>query len=436
MEECISMNKTRSIAFHTLGCKLNFSETDSISRQFTGEGFREVDFGEQADIYVINSCSVTGKAEKRCRALIRQAHKHNPNAQIVVVGCYSQLAGKELLSLPGVKLVAGNTEKFSLFDHIRKLATESGKALLSDDTGQLPSGFVPTWSQDGRTRSFFKIQDGCDYKCAYCTIPLARGKSRSDSIAGTLRTAREIAGTDMKEVVLTGVNIGDFGKPHGESFFELLKEMTGIQGLERIRLSSVEPDLLNEEIIRLVADHPVLMPHFHIPLQSGSDEMLRAMGRRYTTALFADRVDTIRRHIPHACIAADVIVGYPGETREHFSETTDFIKNTDVSYLHVFTYSERANTRASGSSAQVEMAERKRRSAALQELSENKKRQFIRKNHGRCEYVLWEKEEQNGYMYGFTGNYLKVKTPFRPALVNQIQKVKLNNTDENGVYLV
>ena len=430
------MRKPQTIAFHTLGCKLNFSETDSISRQFAGEGFKEVNFSDPADIYVINSCSVTGKAEKRCRALIRQAHKHNPHAQIVVVGCYSQIAGKELLSLPGVSLVMGNTEKYSLFEHVRKLESGSDKPFVSEDTMQLPENFAPTWSQDGRTRSFFKIQDGCDYQCAYCTIPLARGKSRSDSIAGTLRTAREIAGTNMKEVVLTGVNIGDFGKPHGESFLELLKELTKVEGLERIRLSSVEPDLLTEDIIRLVADHPVLMPHFHIPLQSGSDAMLGAMGRRYTTALFAERVDTIRRYIPHACIAADLIVGYPEETAAHFKESLNFIQETDVSYLHIFTYSERAGTRAANLKSRVDMAERKRRSREMQELSSRKKKRFIEQNRGRREAVLWEKEEQGGYMFGFTGNYIKVKTPGRPGLANQVQEVTLNITDENGVYVV
>ncbi len=435
MAERKFMKKPPTIAFHTLGCKLNFSETDSISRQFAGEGFREVNFSDPADIYVINSCSVTGKAEKRCRALIRQAHTHNPLAQIVVLGCYSQIAGKELLSLPGVSLVMGNTEKYNLFEHVRKLESGSDKPFVSEDTMQLPENFVPTWSQDGRTRSFFKIQDGCDYQCAYCTIPLARGKSRSDSIAGTLRTAREIAGTDMKEVVLTGVNIGDFGKPHGESFLTLLKELTKVEGLERIRLSSVEPDLLTEEIIRLVADHPVLMPHFHIPLQSGSDAMLGAMGRRYTTALFAERVDTIRRFIPHACIAADLIVGYPGETGTHFNESLNFIQGIEVSYLHVFTYSERANTRAAGATDHVGVAERKRRSREMQELSDQKKKLFIEQNRGRREYVLWEKEEQGGYMFGFTGNYIKVKTPDQPGLANQVQEVTLNITDENGVYV-
>lgn len=436
MEESKFMRKPRTIAFHTLGCKLNFSETDSISRQFAGEGFREVNFSDPADVYVINSCSVTGKAEKRCRALIRQAHKHNPLAQIVVVGCYSQIAGQELLSLPGVSMVMGNSGKFNLFEQIRELGAEPGQPFLSDDTRRPPSDFIPTWSQDGRTRSFFKIQDGCDYRCAYCTIPLARGKSRSDSIAGTLRTARKIAGTNMKEVVLTGVNIGDFGKPRGESFLELLKELTKVEGLERIRLSSVEPDLLTEEIIRLVADHPVLMPHFHIPLQSGSEEILRAMGRRYTTTLFAERVDTIRRYIPHACIAADLIVGYPGETTAHFKESLDFIHSIDVSYLHVFTYSERANTKAANSPAPVDMTERKQRSREMQELSQRKKKQFIRQNRGRRESVLWEKEEQGGYMFGFTENYIKVKTLWQPGLVNQIQEVTLNIIDENGVYIV
>ncbi len=430
------MNKKKRIAFQTLGCKLNFSETSAISRQFSNGMYEQVPYDEPADIYVINSCTVTKKADKRCRALIRQAKSTNPACRIIVMGCYPQAGASDLMSLPGVSHLLDNTQKFRLLDYI-----EGMEKAVVDKTNMAEPGtgiprFVPAYSLGGRTRSFFKIQDGCDYNCSYCSIPLARGHSRSDTIAATVKTARKIAETDIKEVVLTGVNIGDFGKPHGESFFDLLKELIKIDGLLRIRLSSVEPDLLHDDIIRLVAAEPKLMPHFHIPLQSGSDAILRSMGRRYDTALFTSRVQAIRKHIPHACIAADLIVGYPEETDELFKESLRFISKTDVSYMHVFNYSEREHTRAIKSQHRVDPSERRRRSKMMQQLSAEKKNLFTEANRGLKTTVLWEKERQGHLLFGFTENYIKIKTSFDTRKVNAIQAVQLISTDKNGVYTV
>ncbi len=435
MHPC-KMNERKTIAFHTLGCKLNFSETSSISRKFPGGEFKQVGFGEKADIYVINSCSVTKNAEKRCKALIRQAMKRNPKAHVAVIGCFSQINPEELKAIPGVDIVLGNADKFNLFEHLKNLET-GGKQINPDlFPEERPEGFFPSYSMDDRTRSFFKIQDGCDYFCAYCTIPLARGRSRSDTIAGTLKTAREIARTSMKEIVLSGVNIGDFGKIHGETFYGFLKELVKIKGLERIRISSVEPDLLEDRIIELVAAEPKLMPHFHIPLQAGSDEVLKAMGRKYNISDFYKRVEKIRSLLPHACIAADLIVGFPSETNSLFEESLNFVKNTEVSYIHVFTYSERENTRAGKFPGQMPVAERNHRSRQMQELSAQKKKAFYYKNKDLETTVLWEKENQQGMMNGFTENYIKTKTPFQEDLVNEIVPVKLNIQDADGVYII
>ncbi len=430
------MQRKKTIAFNTLGCKLNFSETDSISRNFANGDYTIVPFTESADIYVINSCTVTKNAEKRCRELIRKAARTNPEAHVAVIGCYSEIKSQELAAIPGVSLVLGNNEKYALHEHLEKLNQDAVIAEPLTDRGKAPPSFTPAYSLDGRTRSFFKIQDGCDYKCAYCTIPLARGNSRSNSIAKTLEVAREIAQSDIKEVVLTGVNIGDFGKPHGETFHDLLKELVKTDGIDRIRLSSVEPDLLTDDIIRLVAGEEKLMPHFHIPLQSGSDTILKKMGRRYDTRLFADRVNFIRKHIPHACIAADLIVGYPDETAALFEESLHFIAGIDVSYLHVFTYSERDNTRAVRSLATVHPKERKQRSQQMQALSAEKKKAFLASNKGLQTKVLWEKDETGGFMHGFTENYIKVKTSFDINKANTIEHVVLNKQDEKGVYSV
>ncbi len=430
------MQGKRTIAFNTLGCKLNFSETDAISRNFAHGDYAIVSFAESADIYVINSCTVTKNAEKRCRELIRKAMKTNPEAHVAVVGCYSEISSQELAAIPGVSLVLGNNEKYALHEHLEKLNQDAVIAEPFPYTVDAPPSFMPAYSLDGRTRSFFKIQDGCDYKCAYCTIPLARGKSRSNSIAKTLEVAREIARSDIKEVVLTGVNIGDFGKPHDETFYGLLKELVKTDGIDRIRLSSVEPDLLTDDIIRLVANEEKLMPHFHIPLQSGSDTILKKMGRRYGTKRFADRVNFIKRHIPHACIAADLIVGYPDETTALFEESLQFIAGMDVSYLHVFTYSERDNTRAVKASATVHPKERKQRSQQMQALSAEKKKVFLASNKGLLTKVLWEKDDTRGFMYGFTENYIKIKTKFDINKANTIERIVLNKQDEKGVYII
>ncbi len=427
------MEKPHTLAFYTLGCKLNYSETASISNQLQARGYAIADFRERADTYIINSCTVTSNAEKRCRELIRKIRRINPKARVIIMGCYSQIKPEELCSLPGVSMVLGNKEKFDLARHLEETAERDPAAIAVKEA---PDNFVPTFSSGDRTRSFFKIQDGCDYLCAYCTIPRARGRSRSNTIRETLETARQIAGTAMKEVVLTGVNIGDFGKPHGESFFGLLQELVRIEGLERIRLSSVEPDLLSDDIIELVAAEPRLMPHFHMPLQSGSNAILKAMGRKYDTALFADRVARIRDHLPHACIAADVITGFPGESDDLFRESLDFITGTDISYMHVFTYSERENTRASSMNGTIPVSVSKQRSKELHALSGEKKLVFIHSNKGRREKVLWEKENLHGHMYGFTENYLRVKTAHDHTRTNRIEDVVLNITDDQGVYLV
>lgn len=448
--------KKQKIAFHTLGCKLNFTETSVISRSFKHDGFEQAGFGNLADIYVINSCSVTKNAEKRCKALIRQVMKRNPQAVVAVVGCYSQINPEELKKIPGVGLVLGNADKFNLFEHIKSLqqqspynakapveigiesdfdaATKTGASL--EETGSALDKFIPSWSEGDRTRSFFKIQDGCDYFCSYCTIPMARGRSRSDTIAETLQKAIQIAQSNVKEVVLSGVNIGDFGKQHNERFVDLLSEMVRIDGIERIRISSVEPDLLCDDIIHLVADNPKLMPHFHIPLQAGSDQVLKAMRRRYDTAFFQNRIDLIRSLMPDACIAVDLIVGFPTETNKLFEASYKVIRDVDLSYIHVFTYSDRELTKAKAMKDLVTAAERHERSKIMHELSKEKKKQFYQHNQGKTATVLWENDQHNGYMTGFTENYLKVKTPFDPSKVNQLQTVKLNNIGKDGVYIL
>ncbi len=427
------MKKQHTLAFYTLGCKLNYSETAAISNQLQAGGYAIADFRAHADTYVINSCTVTSNAEKRCRELIRKARRINPKARVIIMGCYAQINPEELCSLPGVSMVLGSKEKFDLSRHLEETAATEPAAIPAKEA---PDNFVQTFSSGDRTRSFFKIQDGCDYLCAYCTIPRARGRSRSNTIRETLETARQIAGTTMKEVVLTGVNIGDFGKPHGESFFGLLQELVRIEGLERIRLSSVEPDLLSDDIIELVAAEPRLMPHFHMPLQSGSNAILKAMGRRYDTARFADRVARIRTYLPHACIAADVITGFPGESDDLFRESLDFITDMAISYMHVFTYSERENTRASSMADRIPADVSRQRSTKLQALSKAKKDAFILSNQGRQEKVLWEKEKLKDHMYGFTENYVRVKTTYDTNRVNTIETVVLNKMDDHLVFII
>ena len=424
----------KRIAFQTFGCKLNFAETSTIARQMKEEGYEVVAHKEEADIYVINSCTVTGNAEKKCRAAIRQAKRRNPNARVAVIGCFSQMKEDDLSKMTEVDLVIGNEEKFMLKDYLKDdLYTGACHSFVGDISKS--DVFTPSWSSGDRTRSFFKIQDGCDYFCTYCTIPFARGRSRSATIAETIKTAREIAATGMREIILTGVNIGDFGTPNAESFFDLIKELDSVEGIDRMRISSIEPDLLNEEIISFMDSSDKFLPHFHIPLQSGSDKVLKSMKRKYAREVFAQRVTEIKEHMPHACIAADMIIGFPGETEEDFRDTYDFLDGLDISYMHVFTYSERPGTMAANMPGKLNNTEKRERSRVLHELSDKKKAAFYRQNIGSTRPVLFESDNSNGYMHGFTGNYLKVKTKYSEDLVNQIVSVKLDELDEEGIFL-
>jgi threonylcarbamoyladenosine tRNA methylthiotransferase MtaB len=424
----------KSIAFHHFGCKVNFAESSALSRQFRDKGYEIMDFKEKADVYVISSCIVTGVAEKKCRAAIRQAHKLNPGAQIAVIGCFSELKPQEIEKIEGVNLILGHQEKFNLLEQIEYLDSEVRTELPYH--GIKENGFVPSWSYGDRTRSFLKIQDGCDYYCAYCTIPLARGHSRSDTIENVVKNAREIVAGGVLEIILTGVNIGDFGKHNHESLYGLLKELEGIKEIPRIRLSSIEPDLLSDEIIGLIARSERFMPHFHIPLQSGSDKILAGMKRRYDTTLYRSRIRSIREKLPKACIAADVIVGFPGETGLDFTGTYSFIESLDISYLHVFSYSPRENTLALKLDSIVHDSVKKDRSEKLHHLSEEKKKHFYLENLGSEANVLFESGNTRGFMHGFTENYIKVKTPFNADNVNRILPVKLEKLDTDGVFLI
>lgn len=425
----------KKIAFQTFGCKLNFSETSSIAKSFINEGYTTVDYKDDADIYVINSCSVTGNAEKRCKTAIKQAHKRNPDAHIAIIGCFSQLSPNELAAFEGVDLVLGNKEKFQLFDHLKNLEKRENNAPIIK-AGELKKDFefFPSYSSGDRTRSFLKVQDGCDYFCTYCTIPYARGRSRSNSIESTLKIAREIAETEIKEIILTGVNVGDFGKLQNEKLIDLLKELDKIEGIERIRISSIEPELLTHEIIEFVANSKKFLPHFHIPLQSGSDSILKAMKRKYNCELFTDRISKIRSVIPDCMIAVDVIVGFPGETEDNFNETYEFIRDFDVNYAHVFSYSERPGTIAARISEKVHSKTIKERSRKLHQLSERKKQKFYLDHKTKKYQVLFESENNKSYIHGFTENYIKVKHKFETNLSNQIRTIILENIDDDGVY--
>lgn len=425
---------SKKVAFQTFGCKLNFSETSSMARTLKKEGFEQVDFDKNADVYVINSCSVTGNAEKKCKTVIKQAKKRNPEAKIAVVGCFSQLSPKELSAMGEVDIVLGNSEKFNLLAHINKLFDGSEQEV---EAGQIlkDKRFFPSFSMGDRTRSFLKIQDGCDYFCTYCTIPKARGLSRSGSVAETIKLAEEIGRSEIQEIVLTGVNIGDFGAKSDENFYDLCKALDQVEGIERIRISSCEPDLLTDEIIHLVSKSKKFMPHFHIPLQSGSDAVLKMMKRKYPRERFADRVRLIKSLMPDACIAADVIVGFPGESDALFEETMNFIRNLDLSYIHVFTFSERPGTVAARMSGKLSAQEKKKRSVALHTLSDEKKRAFYESCAGKETTVLLESDVHDDYIYGFTDNYIRVKIPFGPGLRNRIKNVKLMKIDSEGVFL-
>lgn len=429
------MNQYKKVAFYTLGCKLNFSETSTIARNFENQGFAKVDFDETPDIYVINTCSVTDNADKKCRQIVRKALQINPNAFVTMIGCYAQLKPQEISSIPGVDLVLGANEKFNILDHIEALEKKE-KAEVKATNIKETNDFIPSFSLGDRTRSFLKVQDGCDYFCSFCTIPLARGKSRNASIVETILEAKKIAQTEIKEVVLTGVNIGDFGQGGEENFFQLVQELDKIEGIERFRISSIEPNLLTNEIIEFVAQSKRFVPHFHIPLQSGSDKLLVAMRRKYLRALYQERVSKIKELMPQACIGVDVIVGFPGETEDEFMVTVNFINQLDVSYLHVFTYSERANTTAKKMADSVPLDVRRQRSKQLHILSDKKRRFFYETQIGSEHTVLFEAEESEGIMYGFTENYVKVKIPFKAEFVNQLITVKLINIDRDGIVKV
>src|SRR5690625_4959698 len=432
------MNDTKKVAFYTLGCKLNFSETSTIARNFTNEGFERVDFDEHADIYVINTCSVTESADKRFRTIVRQAQRVNPDAFVAAIGCYAQLKPEELAAVDGVDLVLGATEKFKLTDYLNDLSKNDKGEIHSCEIDDADF-YVGSYSIGDRTRAFLKVQDGCDYKCTYCTIPLARGISRSDTLENVLKNAKEISDQGIKEIVLTGVNIGDYGKgefgnkKHEHTFFDLVKALDQVEGIERLRISSIEPNLLKDETIEFVASSRSFVPHFHIPLQSGSNEILKKMRRRYLRELYVERVKKIKSLMPDACIGVDVIVGFPGETDEHFLETYHFLNELDISYLHVFTYSERDNTLAASMNDAVPMKVRNKRSKMLRGLSVKKRRSFYESQLEKTHTVLFEGENKKGYIHGFTENYVKVKTPWNPELVNTLHRIQLSKIDTDGL---
>lgn len=422
-------------AYYTLGCKLNFSETSTIAQSLNKEGFAKVNFDEGADVYVINTCSVTEQADKKCRNIVRKALSYNPDAFIAVIGCYAQLKPTEIAQIEGVDIVLGANEKFNILDYLADLSKKETTQIENEEIKHTKE-FVPGFSKGDRTRSFLKIQDGCNYFCAFCTIPLARGRGRNTSIAETVDKAKELAMTDVKEVVLTGVNIGDFGYGTDENFYQLIQELDKIEGIERFRISSIEPNLLSDEIIEFVAKSKRFVPHFHIPLQSASDLLLESMRRRYKSDLYRSRIEKIKSLMPECCIGVDVIVGFPGETDEEFEKTYNFLNELDISYLHVFTYSERDNTTALRLDGVVPIPKRKERNKMLTILSAKKKRAFYESQAERTDKVVFEASEDNGMMFGFTKNYLKVKTPFNPLMINQSSLVKLTELDRDGVYRI
>lgn len=425
---------SKRVAFYTLGCKLNFSETSAIGRIFQDAGYTPTPFHNPADIYVINTCSVTENADRKCRKVVREALSHSPNAYVVVVGCYAQLKPQEITEIPGVDMVLGAAEKFNIISHINDL-TKSSKPIIHNVPIAETNVFVPAFSMGDRTRTFLKVQDGCDYSCTFCTIPLARGASRSGTIADIVKQAEEIGASGIKEIVLTGVNIGDFGirgNERHDRFIDLVKALDEVESVSRFRISSIEPNLLTDEIIAFVAQSKRFVPHFHIPLQSGSNKILGLMRRRYKRELYADRVARIKELMPDCCIGVDVIVGFPGETREDFLETYQFLNELNISYLHVFTYSERENTIAAQMEGSVPGAQRGDRSKMLHILSEKKRRAFYQTQLGRDGDVLFESDIKDGYMHGFSRNYVKVRTPYDPILVNETVTVKFTGISDQG----
>jgi threonylcarbamoyladenosine tRNA methylthiotransferase MtaB len=424
------MAEARTVAFHTLGCKLNFSETSTLSRMLENEGFQKKEFDDQADVYVINTCSVTDNADKECRQIVRRIQRKAPESLVVITGCYAQLKPKQIAEIPGVNLVLGAAEKFNLARHIRELSKGDSTKICSCDIEEV-TGFNSSFSINDRTRTFLKVQDGCDYNCSFCTIPQARGKSRSDSIGNVVKNVRHLASHGVKEVVLTGVNLGDFGKgPEGsfkyeENFFQLVQSLEKVEGIQRYRISSIEPNLLTNEIIEFVANSDKFMPHFHIPLQSGCNKILGLMRRRYKRELYAERVALIKTLMPHCCIGVDVIVGFPGETDEDFKETFDFLHSLDISYLHVFTYSERDNTHALSIKPVVPMNVRHERNKTLRNLSYMKMQYFTEQHQGQTRKVLFEGHENKGMMEGYTDNYIKIAVPFKKEWVNEVVEWKI-----------
>jgi len=431
------MSVIKKVAFYTLGCKLNFSETSTISRNFQRNNYKIVSASKKADIYVINTCSVTQNADNKFKTVVRKMNRLNPNAFIVAIGCYAQLKPNELSDVKGVDLVLGANEKFNILDYIGDLSKNKHPNIYSCDITSVDS-YISSYSSNDRTRAFLKVQDGCDYKCTYCTIPLARGISRSDTLENIKNNVEIIASEGVKEIVLTGVNIGDYGKgeygnkKHENTFFDLVKELDKSENISRFRISSIEPNLLSKEIISFLANSRLFVPHFHIPLQSGCNEILKSMKRRYNKDLYIDRINHINDTIPNACIGVDVIVGFPGETDEYFMETLDFLKELKISYLHVFTYSERNNTLASTMNFQVPKEVRAKRSMTLRSLSDKKRRVFYESQIGLDKTVLYETENRRGYIYGYTENYLRVRMPWNPELANKLKLVRINEIDKDG----
>lgn len=421
----------KKVAFYTLGCKLNYSETSSISRMFEDKGYSKVDFTDQPDIFIINTCSVTENADKKCKKIVKEAKKISPESFVTIIGCYAQLKPKEISEIPGVDAVLGAAEKFRLFDYLDDF-TKGG--VFASEIKEANT-YNASYSIADRTRTFLKVQDGCNYGCAFCTIPLARGKSRSDTIDNVVKQAKEIAQTEVKEVVLTGVNIGDFGIQEGrrkEKFIDLVKALDEVEGIDRFRISSIEPNLLSNEVIEFVAQSRRFVPHFHIPLQSGSDTILKKMNRRYLTDLYKSRVEKIKSLMPNCCIGVDVIVGFPGETEEEFLTTYNFLNELDISYLHVFTYSERPNTKAVNMDGVVDLGKRNKRSKMLRGLSEKKRRYFYEQQLGNTSEVLFEDDVQNGTMHGFTENYVRIAAKYDPILINEVKTVTLKTINPEG----
>jgi len=428
----------KKVAFYTLGCKLNYSETSTIARKFEEKGYQKVDFTDTPDIFIINTCSVTENADKKCSKVVREARAISPNGYVAIIGCYAQLKPKEIAEIPGVDAVLGASEKFRLIELLDEFKRPEQPKVFHSEIDQVKN-FNTSYSLFDRTRTFLKVQDGCDYSCTFCTIPLARGSSRSDSLSNIVATAKEIAQTEVKEIVLTGVNTGDFGLQNGERkerFFDLVKALDEVEGIERFRISSIEPNLLHDEIIEFVSRSKRFVPHFHIPLQSGSNKILKLMRRRYVRELYTARVHKIKSEMPHACIGVDVIVGFPGETHQDFLETYQFLNELNISYLHVFTYSERENTLAASMPNAVSAKERGERSKMLHILSDKKRRAFYEYNLGKEATVLFENDIEDGLMHGFTENYVRVSAKYDPLLINEVKKVHLASLSEKGLVTV